>query len=268
MKRHAMLMTWALLSLAVAARGGTELALDQQLWLQYVDRPLPAELVFEATVDETSVGAGYLELDAIADGEVVVGVWGEVNGQARLLDCQAVGPVGRRVRLNVGAAMAAAAGEVASFKLTTRLMKASDQGGAYLRLLGAGQAAKLILVAQPLPMAGIDDPGVALPAKSYYGPAEPPAAKTPMVSVSPNPFNPQTVISLVLASAQEVTIEIYDVRGQKVKTLLKANQLSAGQHNYTWHGDLENGRRAASGVYLYRVQVGDEAFTGKMALLK
>jgi PKD repeat protein len=78
----------------------------------------------------------------------------------------------------------------------------------------------------------------------------------------PNPFNPTTEISFSLPQASWVTLEIYNIVGQKTATLVEG-YLDAGQHTVTW-----NGSNAASGVYVYRLQAGPVVETRKMILLK
>ncbi|UCG61040.1 MAG: T9SS type A sorting domain-containing protein [Candidatus Zixiibacteriota bacterium] len=86
--------------------------------------------------------------------------------------------------------------------------------------------------------------------------------KTDQVAVAPNPFNPLANIALNLMQSGQVKIEVYNVTGQKVGTVVDAN-LSAGEHSYTWDGSA-----FASGVYLLRVQTGTEVQTKKLVLLK
>lgn len=83
----------------------------------------------------------------------------------------------------------------------------------------------------------------------------------------PNPFNPETVIGFALSSSEDVTLSIYNTLGQRVKTLVKTN-LPAGEHFVIWDGTDESGQRAASGVYLYRLQAGEFVDSRKMMLLK
>lgn len=78
----------------------------------------------------------------------------------------------------------------------------------------------------------------------------------------PNPFNPATEISFSLPSASHVKLEIFNVMGQKVATLVDG-QVEAGEHIVKWDGS-----KAASGVYLYRLQADDFVDTKKMILLK
>ena len=89
----------------------------------------------------------------------------------------------------------------------------------------------------------------------------------------PNPFNPSTTISYSLPNNSSVKLDIYDVAGRKVRSLLDEGK-SAGYHNVVWNGRDENGRGIASGMYLYRFTAtpinGEKAFTqsGKLLLMK
>lgn len=83
----------------------------------------------------------------------------------------------------------------------------------------------------------------------------------------PNPFNPSTSIKYYLAKGENVELEIYNLAGQKVKTLVSAKQ-SAGEHQIQWDGRNDSGELAASGVYLYRLRAGSEVLTRKMVMLR
>ena len=78
----------------------------------------------------------------------------------------------------------------------------------------------------------------------------------------PNPFNPQTEISFSLPAACQVTLDVYNIMGQRVATLVDG-QLDAGEHTVTF-----DGRDAASGVYFYRLSTSEFTDTQKMVLLK
>jgi hypothetical protein len=78
----------------------------------------------------------------------------------------------------------------------------------------------------------------------------------------PNPFNPQTVIRFELAHAGHVDLSVYDVRGQRVHTLV-SQQLSAGSHEATFVAD-----GISSGVYYYVLESGGRRELQKMLLLK
>jgi hypothetical protein len=86
----------------------------------------------------------------------------------------------------------------------------------------------------------------------------------------PNPFNPETTISYSLQEASDVSVEVYNIRGQKVKTLVDNEQKQPGTHSVTWNGTDQSGRTVASGVYLYRVDADGGRYTStrKMILLK
>jgi len=83
----------------------------------------------------------------------------------------------------------------------------------------------------------------------------------------PNPFNPETAIEYQLPRASEVEISIFNLQGQKVTTLVKEYQI-VGTHKIIWNGIDESDRSVASGVYLYRLQVGDFMMIKKMLLLR
>jgi len=83
----------------------------------------------------------------------------------------------------------------------------------------------------------------------------------------PNPFNPQTTIEYDIEKDCDVTLKIYNLAGQLIKTLVDEYQ-TAGPHTITWHGDTDAGQEVASGVYFYRIKAGDKAAIKKMVVLK
>jgi hypothetical protein len=83
----------------------------------------------------------------------------------------------------------------------------------------------------------------------------------------PNPFNPTTNIRFSLPETNDVTLEVYDLTGRLVRTLV-SGQVEAGVHTMTWDGKDASGVQVASGVYLYRIQAGAFNQTNKMTLLK
>ena len=82
------------------------------------------------------------------------------------------------------------------------------------------------------------------------------------LSCFPNPFNPSTTIRYSVPQTGEVSITVYNVRGQKVATLQNGQQ-SAGEHELTW-----NAGDQPSGVYLLRLQAAGQSKTSKVLLLK
>ena len=83
----------------------------------------------------------------------------------------------------------------------------------------------------------------------------------------PNPFNPRTTIAFSLPATQTVELAVFDVRGQRVATLLTGQQ-TAGRHEVEWTGVDTDGRRVASGVYCYRLRTAAGIQRGKMLLSK
>jgi len=83
----------------------------------------------------------------------------------------------------------------------------------------------------------------------------------------PNPFNPKTTIAFNLTEAGDVTLEVYDVAGRRVATLIDRH-MGAGVHQANWDGMTSEGERAASGVYFYKLATGDQKTSRKMVLLK
>ena len=83
----------------------------------------------------------------------------------------------------------------------------------------------------------------------------------------PNPFNPQTIIRFALPSDTRVKIEIFNILGQKVKTLLDQH-LSAGAKEVSWDGKNSNGVEVGSGIYFYRIATKEFTDVRRMVLLK
>jgi len=83
----------------------------------------------------------------------------------------------------------------------------------------------------------------------------------------PNPFNPTTKINYSVPASERVSIEIINVMGQVVRTLVD-EEVSAGQHTVEWDATNDNGVKVASGMYFYRFKAGNNVETKKMTLLK
>jgi len=83
----------------------------------------------------------------------------------------------------------------------------------------------------------------------------------------PNPFNPTTTIKYQLPQSSDVTLSIYNILGQKVRTLLNS-RIEAGYHSVEWDGRNDAGAKVGSGIYIYRFSAGDFLKVRKMILMK
>jgi len=91
--------------------------------------------------------------------------------------------------------------------------------------------------------------------------------KTALRTNYPNPFNPSTIISFDMARSGYVDINIYNIKGQRVKEVV-SDSFSAGQHSVVWNGDDSTGRSVGSGVYFYRMTTHGYTSVRKMLLMK
>jgi flagellar hook assembly protein FlgD len=96
--------------------------------------------------------------------------------------------------------------------------------------------------------------------------------KTRLLENYPNPFNPETWIPYQLATTAAVTITIYDIRGNLIRTLDLGHQ-PAGTYSGRssaayWDGRNDSGEAVASGLYFYTLSAGDFSATRKMLLRK
>ncbi|MBT4809643.1 MAG: T9SS type A sorting domain-containing protein [Candidatus Marinimicrobia bacterium] len=83
----------------------------------------------------------------------------------------------------------------------------------------------------------------------------------------PNPFNPTTTLRFDLPEVSDITLTIYNMLGQKVRTFNYQNT-SAGYHSVTWDATNDLGQQVGAGVYLYQLLAKDFVKTRKMVLLK
>jgi hypothetical protein len=104
-------------------------------------------------------------------------------------------------------------------------------------------------------------------------------AETRLLGNFPNPFNPSTTISFTVETPLMafVLIEVYDIRGRLVRTLLDGSleqgqalqlRLGAGRHSVVWDGRDDSGNQVSSGIYLYRMVAGEYQSIRRMILLK
>jgi hypothetical protein len=94
-----------------------------------------------------------------------------------------------------------------------------------------------------------------------------PGLKNDLSQNYPNPFNPQTTIAFSLKDRGQVSLKVYNVNGELVRTLANENR-AAGPHQLTWDGRNDSGQPVSSGVYFYKLVANNFAQTKKMVLLK
>ncbi|MEX2605437.1 MAG: T9SS type A sorting domain-containing protein, partial [Gracilimonas sp.] len=79
----------------------------------------------------------------------------------------------------------------------------------------------------------------------------------------PNPFNPSTVISYQLEENSEISLQVFDMLGREVATLVNGERRAAGEHKVTFEaGNL------SSGIYIYRLKTASQTLTRQMVLIK
>ena len=83
----------------------------------------------------------------------------------------------------------------------------------------------------------------------------------------PNPFNPSTTIAFSVKEQGPVRIDIYNLSGQKIRTLVNGN-MTAGNHTVVWNGTDGNSRTVGSGVYFFKMSAGKYTSTKKMIMMK
>jgi hypothetical protein len=103
-----------------------------------------------------------------------------------------------------------------------------------------------------------DDPSVEVPL--------PVSAASPL-HVFPNPFNPRTKISYYVDTRGRVSVDVFDIRGRRVKRIASRVE-SSGAHSLVWQGDDQNAKRVASGVYFVRLVTPDDVAIQRVALVR
>jgi len=83
----------------------------------------------------------------------------------------------------------------------------------------------------------------------------------------PNPFNPETTIEYALNEPGNIYLEVYNIRGQKVRTLVSEFK-EIGYHSVIWDGNDSNGNQIGSGIYFYQLKADDFQKVRKMILIK
>ena len=94
-----------------------------------------------------------------------------------------------------------------------------------------------------------------------------PPISTKLYGNYPNPFNPTTNIKFDLNETAKVQIDIFNIKGQRVNTLINS-ELDSGNHSVVWNGNDSSGKKVSSGIYFYKMKAGKYQETKKMILMK
>jgi len=94
-----------------------------------------------------------------------------------------------------------------------------------------------------------------------------PVVRTELLGNTPNPFNPETIIYYNIKESTPLKINIYDMKGQLVKTLIDEVK-TPGHYKVVWDGKDNHNQPVSSGVFFYQMQCKNYSCTKKMLLLK
>ncbi|MBN2830250.1 MAG: T9SS type A sorting domain-containing protein [Candidatus Cloacimonetes bacterium] len=116
---------------------------------------------------------------------------------------------------------------------------------------------------------GTSSQNISVPLQGLYTPNADDVNQAYFTSLKnyPNPFNPETTISFTLKQREHVTLEIFNAKGQLVNKLV-SETLNAGTHSLVWKGNDKDGKKAASGVYFYRLTTPTISSAERMLLMK
>ncbi len=117
------------------------------------------------------------------------------------------------------------------------------------------------------PSTGIVSWGNSVAGSGYYEEAPDNGLRTYLKGNYPNPFNPETSISFSLKEDSQAILTVYNMKGQKVRTITN-EFMTAGDHSIVWNGKDDNGSDVSSGVYFYKLTTNDYSKINKMILLK
>jgi len=89
----------------------------------------------------------------------------------------------------------------------------------------------------------------------------------PSIENYPNPFNPETNIQISLPHKSHVNLQVFDIKGALVKTIISDNY-QPGNYTFRWNGTNESIHHVASGVYILRLKVNDYISNKKLLLVR
>ena len=84
----------------------------------------------------------------------------------------------------------------------------------------------------------------------------------------PNPFNPSTDISFSIGSDDFINLNIYDIKGRLIRSLVNNEFTLSGSYSFTWNGLNQQGTQVPSGMYLYKLENSENTITRKMVVMK
>lgn len=93
-------------------------------------------------------------------------------------------------------------------------------------------------------------------------------AVTDNLTCYPNPFRGSTNITIKQIDNSPTTVAVYNLRGQLIRTVVNKQNMSPGEHSFTWDGKNDNGEPVAAGIYLFKMISGKYSATRKMILLR
>jgi len=254
------------------------------LWqaASFAQVPEPAPVVIAGGGGNANDGTLYLS-DTV--GQPVIGIMGDATqlqsaGFWFVTDRLHIGPTSAVLFASFAAATARQGVELEWFIASAdglqgfNIYRSNDAWAAYMHintgaLLPAGETSFIDPNVEPSPtywsrVGAVDADGEFL---SLAQSVTIPPREAELYQNYPNPFNPTTHIDFYVPTNDMVVLEVFDVGGARVETLV-SEPTGFGHHSVTWNGTDRNGRRVSSGVYFYRLQIGTKTITKKLVVLK
>lgn len=228
--------------------------------------PTPAIVKFQYDASDGPYGSFVLSTDAPVD---------IAGAQVSIAYNPSVAPIGAPQVLDDAAGLSLQYKDIGSGSMTALLLYNPADAGSRIRR-GSNEVLRVPLAAAPagappvslreIKLAATDASKIEIESASYL-----PRSFT-LHQNYPNPFNPSTTIAFTISGGAEapsgqVALEVFNVLGQRVVTLLESH-LAPGHYEVEWDGRDRNGNTMASGLYFYRLQADGRAETKKMVLLK
>ncbi len=246
--------------------------------LKALDISTPGDINWlgEITVDwDTSSGGSYEPLVCVADGILLVWDGRPAQSEVQVIDVSTPGNMVQRGRYTDGIyptalAMAPGCGYLADVTGRVQMLSVEDPDNPAItghcvtgsRVIGLSAEGALV-------HAMTYDAGLYVLRNDALATASPDdlAPATQRLASHPNPFNPRTTIHFALTEAGPVSLEIFDIQGRRVRSLLRGRR-DAGDHRLEWDGRNDEGGELASGVYLAQLKTREDERRIKLALIR